>query len=71
MAIMHLPDTRALKDVPALRQFAVLIGIAVAVAAGIGIWSWSQRPGYVPVFANLSDRDAGELAEALRSAGIP
>ena len=43
----------------------------MAVAIGLGIWSWSQKPGYVPVYADLSDKDAAELADALRAADIP
>lgn len=71
MATVTLPAVRQLKDVPALRQLAVLAGIAAAVAVGLLIWSWSQKPGYVPVYANLSDKDAAELADALRAADIP
>ncbi len=71
MATQTLPTVRQLKDIPALRQFAVLIGIAAAVAIGLWGWSWSQRPAYVPVYANLSDRDAAELSEALRTSMIP
>ncbi|WP_028081881.1 flagellar basal-body MS-ring/collar protein FliF [Solimonas soli] len=71
MATISLPAARQLKDIPALRQLAVLLGIAAAAAIGIGIWSWSQKPGYVPVYAGLSDKDAAELADALRAANIP
>jgi flagellar M-ring protein FliF len=71
MATMSLPAVRQLKDVPALRQLAVLAGIAAAVAVGLLVWSWSQKPGYVPVYADLSDKDAAELADALRAADIP
>ncbi|NKF21690.1 flagellar basal-body MS-ring/collar protein FliF [Solimonas marina] len=71
MATMSMPAVRQLKDIPALRQLAVLAGIAAAVAVGLLIWSWSQRPGYVPVYADLSDRDAAEVADVLRGANIP
>lgn len=71
MATMSLPAVRQLKDVPALRQLAVLAGIAAAVAIGLLVWSWSQQPGYVPVYSDLSDKDAAELADALRAADIP
>lgn len=71
MAALSLPAVRQLKDVPALRQLAVLAGIAAAVAVGLLIWSWSQKPGYVPVYRDLSDKDAAELADALRTADIP
>ena len=71
MATTTMPAIRQLKDVPALRQFGVLLGIAAAVALGLWAWGWSQKPAYVPVYANLSDRDAAELSEALRTALIP
>lgn len=71
MATTTLPAVRQLKDVPALRQLAVLAGIAAAVAVGLLIWSWSQKPGFVPVYAGLSDKDSAELADALRAADIP
>ncbi|HEY1078435.1 MAG TPA: flagellar basal-body MS-ring/collar protein FliF [Fontimonas sp.] len=66
-----LSTVRNLKDVPALRQLAVLFGIAIAVAIGLWAWTWSQRPAYVPVYANLAGNDAAEVAEALRSSAIP
>jgi flagellar M-ring protein FliF len=49
----------------------MLIGIAVATAGGIAAWFWSQGPGQTPVYLNLSDKDASEVAEALRAANIP
>lgn len=64
-------DLRQLKDIPALRQLAVLFGIAGAVALGIWAFSWSQQPPFVPVYGQLSNKDAAELAEALRAAGMP
>ena len=66
-----LPAVRQLKDIPALRQFAVLLAVAGAVALGLWAWGWSQQPAYVPVYGNLSERDSAELAEALRAANIP
>jgi flagellar M-ring protein FliF len=66
-----LPAMRTLKDSPALRQFAVLLAVAGAVALGLWAWGWSQKPVYVPVYGNLSERDSAELAEALRTAAIP
>lgn len=59
-----------LKDIPGLRQIALLLGIAAAVAAGIAVFMWSQRPGMVPLYADLSDKDASAIADALRTAGI-
>lgn len=56
---------------PALRQVALLVGIAAAVAAGISLVLWSQSPSYSPVYTGLSDRDAGEVVTVIEAAGIP
>ncbi|HEX4896534.1 MAG TPA: flagellar basal-body MS-ring/collar protein FliF [Solimonas sp.] len=66
-----LPAINQLKDIPALRQLALLAGVAAAVAIGIAGFRWSQEPSYVPVYANLADKDAAELAEALQAAAMP
>lgn len=67
-AVMQL---RGLKDLPAVRQLALLVGLALAVAGGVALFSWSQQPGYVPVYPGLAEKDAGEAADALRAAGLP
>jgi flagellar M-ring protein FliF len=66
-----LTQLRDLKDVPAVRQLALLIGLALAVAAGVALFSWTQQPAYVPVFPGLAEKDASEVADALRTAGMP
>lgn len=71
MAELAMPAVRQLKDVPALRQILMLAGIAAAVAVGFMTFNWSQKPEFTPIYANLADKDAAEVAEALRSAAIP
>lgn len=56
---------------PILRQFGLLIGLAAAIAVGVGVALWSQEPGYSLLYGNLSDRDAGEIADALQRSNIP
>ncbi len=70
-AQLALTNVRQLGDSPALRQLALLIGVAVAVAIGLWGYRWSQEPGYAPLYNGLADRDAADVAEALRSAGVP
>ena len=70
MADGSLSQARSLRDIPALRQLALLVGIAAAVAAGISIFMWAQKPGMTPLYANLSSKDAAEVTEALRAANI-
>jgi len=71
MAELTLTQMRGLRDIPGLRQLALLIGIAAAVAGGISIYMWSQKPAAAPLYANLSPKDSAEVADALRAAGIP
>jgi flagellar M-ring protein FliF len=71
-ALPALPQNlKGLKDLPFVRQLALLIGIAGAVAGGIAMFTWSQQPGYVGLYGDLTGKDAADAAEALRAANIP
>ena len=59
-----------LTDLPGVRQVIVLVAIAGAVAGGIALYLWSQQPAWTPLYGNLADKDASQVAEALRGAGI-
>lgn len=63
--------TQRLQDIPGLRQLMLLLGLAGAIALGIWLFFWTQQPGYAPLFSGLADKDAAEVTEALRGAGIP
>jgi flagellar M-ring protein FliF len=71
MAEMTLTQVRQLRDIPGLRQLVLLLGIAGAVAAGVSVYMWSQKPAAAPLYANLSAKDSADVADALRSSGIP
>ena len=62
--------THRLQDNPIVRQVAVMVGIAASVALGVAVVLWSQTPSYVPLYGNLSQKDAMEISQALQSAGI-
>lgn len=71
LAAPSLKQIRGLKDLPAVRQLVLLIGLALAVAGGVALFTWSQQPNYVPVYPGLAEKDAGEVMEALHAAGTP
>lgn len=71
LAVPSFSQMRGLKDLPMVRQLALLVGLALAVAGGLAMFSWSQQPNYVPVYPGLAEKDASEVAEALRGAGVP
>ncbi len=56
---------------PLARQLLLLVGIAAAVALGVAVVLWSQSPNYTQLYAGLSDKDAGQVIEALQKANIP
>jgi flagellar M-ring protein FliF len=62
--------TNRLQDNPIVRQVAVMVGIAASVAIGVAVVLWSQTPSYSPLFGNLPQKDAMEIAQALQAAGI-
>jgi flagellar M-ring protein FliF len=59
-----------LQDNPIFRQIAVMVGIAASVAFGVAVVLWSQTPSFSPLYGNLPQKDAMEIAQALQTAGI-
>jgi len=59
-----------LRDNPLLRQLAVMVGIAASVALGVAVVLWSQTPSYSPLYGSLAEKDAMEVMEALKQAGV-
>jgi flagellar M-ring protein FliF len=56
--------------IPGLRPLMLLIGIATAVAAGVAVMLWWQGPNWSLLYANLESADAGQVTQALTTAGI-
>ncbi len=62
---------RGLLDaVPGLKQVALLIGVAAAVAVAIWLVLWSQGQSYAVLYGQLSERESGQVMDALTAAGI-
>ena len=53
-----------------LRPLLLLLGVAVAVAVGVTIVLWWRGPDWSLLYGNLSDGDAGNVVQALQTAGI-
>lgn len=76
-AVINLPQnaTQApprfdLARIPGARQALLLLGIAAAVAIGIAIVMWSRAPNYSLLYANLDEKDAAQVVQALQSSNI-
>ncbi len=59
-----------LSQLPAVRQIGLLIGLALSIALGIGVVSWSNEPNYVPIFADLAERDMAPVVAVLEQENV-
>ncbi len=61
---------RGLADIPGLKQIGLLAGVAAAIAAAIWLVLWSQGQNYTVLYGQLSERESGQVMDALTAAGI-
>jgi flagellar M-ring protein FliF len=61
---------RGLADIPGLKQVGLLAGVAAAIAAAIWLVLWSQGQNYSVLYGQLSERESGQVMDALTAAGI-
>jgi flagellar M-ring protein FliF len=61
---------RGLADIPGLKQIGLLAGVAAAIAAAIWLVMWSQGQNYSVLYGQLSERESGQVMDALTAAGI-
>jgi flagellar M-ring protein FliF len=59
-----------LETIPGLKQVGLLAGVAAAVAAAIWLVMWSQGQNYTVLYGQLSERESGQVMDALTAAGI-
>jgi flagellar M-ring protein FliF len=64
------PPPRSIADIPGLKQAGLLIGVAAAVAVAIWLVVWSQGQNYSVLYGQLSERESGQVMDALTAAGI-
>ena len=70
MALVKTETVEGFQRLPALRQVGLMIGLAASVALGVAVVLWSQKPPYTMLYTNLSNKDAGEVVDALQKSGI-
>jgi flagellar M-ring protein FliF len=70
MADIVPSPARGIADIPGLRQVGLLAGVAAAVAAAIWLVLWSQGQNYTVLYGQLSERESGQVMDALTAAGI-
>jgi flagellar M-ring protein FliF len=68
--IVPSPPRGLLETIPGLKQVGLLAGVAAAVAAAIWLVMWSQGQNYTVLYGQLSERESGQVMDALTAAGI-
>ena len=68
--IVPSPPRSLLETIPGLKQVSLLAGVAAAVAAAIWLVIWSQGQNYTVLYGQLSERESGQVMDALTAAGI-
>lgn len=53
------------------QKLGVMVAVAFAIALLAWGWLWAKEPAYGVVFANLSERDGGQVIAALEQQNIP
>src|ERR1700755_2136747 len=61
---------RGFFEIPGVKQVALLAGVAAAVAAAIWLVIWSQGQNYTVLYGQLSERETGQVMDALTPAGV-
>src|SRR5882672_2472935 len=67
--IVPSPSSRSIADIPGLKQIGLLAGVAAAVAAAVWLVLWSQGQNYTVLYGQLSERESGQVMDALTAAG--
>src|SRR6202789_2482833 len=70
MADIVPTPARGIADIPGLKQVGLLAGVAAAIAAAIWLVLWSQGQNYSVLYGQLSERESGQVMDALTAAGI-
>ncbi|MFN3580560.1 MAG: flagellar basal-body MS-ring/collar protein FliF [Pseudomonas sp.] len=59
-----------LSQLPMLRQFGLLIGLAASVAIGFAVVLWSQEPDYRALYGNMDTYDSAQVVDILQQSRI-
>jgi flagellar M-ring protein FliF len=64
-------SVQGFNQLPGRQKLAAMLLSALFIAILVGVWSWSRSLDYSVLFANVSERDGGEIIAALQQMNIP
>jgi flagellar M-ring protein FliF len=53
------------------QKLAAMLVLAFAISLLVGAWLWTKEPPYSVLFANLSEKDGGQIIAALQQQNVP
>ena len=53
-----------------IRQVGLMIGLAASVAVGMAVVLWSKEPAFRPLYTDISNLEANQVADILQTEGI-
>jgi len=68
--LMGLTFLDNLAQLPMLRQFGLLVGLAASVAIGFAVVLWSQEAEYRPLYNSMEGYDAAQVVDMLQQSRI-
>ena len=68
--LMGLNFLDNLSQLPMLRQFGLLVGLAASVAIGFAVVLWSQEAEYRPLYNSMEGFDAAQVVDMLQQSRI-
>ena len=61
---------QGMSQLPIVRQFGLLIGLAASIAIGVYVVLWSQNPNFSVLYHQASAKDASEIIKVLETRNI-
>lgn len=62
---------RGFSDLSPQNKLGLMVALAAIIALVVGSLMWAQTPDYRVLYGNLSDRDGGDVIDALQKQNIP
>ena len=64
-------NINGISQLPLLRQFGFMVGLAATIAAAVAVVLWAQQPNFSLLYSGLSEKDAAGVISALDKAKVP
>lgn len=64
-------NIEGISQMPLLRQFGFMVGLAATIAAAVAVVMWAQQPNFSLLYSGLTEKDSAGVIDALDKAHVP